>query len=79
MSLNQVKIRGVSVVRPEYEYTTPEIVAYLEKTWLKKMPPEIRRMALRIIEGAEIDRRAAPFPREVRGVAATLCMAADMA
>ncbi len=62
---NQVKIRGVSVVRPEFEYTTPEIVAYLEKTWLKTMAPEIRRMALRIIEGAEIEKRAAPFPIEV--------------
>lgn len=58
------KIRGVSIVRPEFEYSTPEIVAYLDKIWLKKMAPEMRRMAIRILEGAEIEKRAAPFPIE---------------
>ena len=64
MGNSQVKVRGVSVVRPEFEYTTTEILAYLEQTWFKKMPPAVRRMAVRIIEGSEIERRAAPFPIE---------------
>lgn len=64
MAQSVAKIKGVSVVRPEHEYTTPEIVACLERTWFKKMPAETRRLALRILNGAEINTRSSPFPIE---------------
>jgi len=62
--MDPIKIRAACAVRPPYEYSTPEIIAYLEKTWLKRMNSSLRRMAVKILEGAEIDKRAAPFPIE---------------
>jgi predicted naringenin-chalcone synthase len=58
------KIRGVYVERPQYEYSTAQIIAHLEQTWLKKMNSDTRRMALRILNGAEIAKRSSPFPIE---------------
>lgn len=58
------KILSTAIYRPEFEYSTEEIIAYLSKTWFQEIPAETARLAKRIMENSDIDRRAAPFPIE---------------
>lgn len=59
------KIKGVASVSPGYEYTTEEIVMAAERDWLSHLDPNIRRMALKIINSARIDKRHSAFPLEI--------------
>lgn len=56
------KILGVSTVLPGYEYTTEEILNTMDKEWLSQINPDIRRVAIKIMNSAEIEKRHSAFP-----------------
>jgi alkylresorcinol/alkylpyrone synthase len=56
------KILGVSTVLPGYEYTTEEILNTMDKEWLSHIDPDIRRVAIKIMKSAEIEKRHSAFP-----------------
>lgn len=58
------KILHVSTVEPGFEYSTEAIVAAADKDWLQYINPDIRRVALKIFSGAEIQTRHSAFPLE---------------
>lgn len=59
------KILGVSTVTPGNKYSTEEIVAAADKLWLSQTNPDVRRVALKIFNGADIQARHSAFPLEV--------------
>lgn len=58
------KILQVSTVTPGFEYTTEQIVEAADRLWLSKISPDIRRIALKIFNSAEIDKRHSAFSLE---------------
>lgn len=58
------KILCVSTVTPGFEYSTEEIVRVADEMWLKHISPDIRRVALKIFSGADIQKRHSAFRLE---------------
>ncbi|MES2768822.1 MAG: 3-oxoacyl-[acyl-carrier-protein] synthase III C-terminal domain-containing protein [Bdellovibrionota bacterium] len=58
------KILCVSTVQPGFEYTTAEIVKAADELWLSHINPDMRRIALKIFAGADIQKRQSAFPLE---------------
>jgi alkylresorcinol/alkylpyrone synthase len=56
------KILGVSTILPGYEYTTEQILNTMDKEWLSQINPDIRRVAIKIMKSAEIEKRHSAFP-----------------
>ncbi len=59
------KILQCTTVQPDFVYDTASVIAYADQAWLKNIDPVIRRMALKIFEGAEIKWRSSVAPLEV--------------
>jgi alkylresorcinol/alkylpyrone synthase len=59
------KIIQVSTVKPEFEYTTAEILKMADHMWLNHISPDVRRVAHKIFEGADIQKRSSAFPLEL--------------
>lgn len=59
------KILNVSTVEPGHEYTTEQIVAAADKYWLQHINPDVRRVTLKLFNGAEIKKRHSAFPLDV--------------
>lgn len=55
------KILHVATIKPGYEYTTEQIIEAADRLWLSKISPDIRRIALKIFKGAEIEKRHSAF------------------
>jgi predicted naringenin-chalcone synthase len=51
-------------VEPKYRYETKDIVTAADGMWLKHIDPSIRRVALKIFEGAQIQERRSAVPIE---------------
>lgn len=55
------QIKTVATVVPEYTYTTAQIIEAADRLWLKSVEPTSRRLALKVMEGAEINQRSSAF------------------
>jgi alkylresorcinol/alkylpyrone synthase len=56
------KILNVTTLSPKYKYSTAEVVSHADQMWLSKVDHTIRRAALKIFEGAQINTRYAAVP-----------------
>lgn len=56
------KIVGVASVLPGYEYSTEEILTVMDKDWLSQINPDVRRVAMKIMNSAGIQKRHSAFP-----------------
>ena len=59
------RIVHMEVLKPDYSYTTEEIIEAADKMWLSKVDKLTRAKALKIWRGAAIDRRYSAVPLDV--------------
>jgi alkylresorcinol/alkylpyrone synthase len=59
------QIKTVATIIPEFTYDTPQIIEAADRLWLKQVDPAARRLALKVMEGAEINQRSSAYPLEV--------------
>jgi alkylresorcinol/alkylpyrone synthase len=62
---NGGKILAAVSVTPDYQYKTEDVIAAADDLWLKHIDPTVRKMALRLFHGAEIDARNSVEPLDV--------------
>lgn len=58
------QIIQVTTLRPEFRYTTDEIIKAADKLWLSHLAPDIRRVGLKIFASADIETRSSVVPIE---------------
>lgn len=58
------KIIATATVRPKYKYTTEEIIEAADKYWLSGIDERLRRVAIKILKGAQIESRSTVLPLE---------------
>jgi alkylresorcinol/alkylpyrone synthase len=59
------KVLSVISHEPRYKYKTEDVIAYADRVWLSKLDHSVRRVALKILEGAQIETRCSVEPIEV--------------
>lgn len=59
------RIIHLETLAPEYVYSTEQIVEAADNLWLKHIPEEVRRKALKIFKGSNIDYRRSVVPLEI--------------
>ncbi len=59
------KIIHVSTLKPKYRYSTDDIIAKAEELWLNHIDPVQKRVAIKLLKGAEINHRYAVAPLDV--------------
>lgn len=59
------KIIHVTSVDPKYKYDTDQIIESAERNWLSRIDPTLRKLALKIFKGAEIQTRRSALPLEM--------------
>lgn len=59
------KVIQVSTLRPKYRYSTQDIINKAEELWLNDFDEGTKRMAIKLLQGAEIRERYAVAPLDV--------------
>lgn len=58
------KVITTATLKPEFTYTSEEIIEAADKLWLSQVDEKVRRIAIKIFKGAQIDSRCAVMPLE---------------
>lgn len=58
------KVLGTATLRPNFKYSSEEIIEAADKYWLSNVDERTRRIALKIFKGAQIDSRCSVLPLE---------------
>lgn len=59
------RIIHLETLAPEYRFSTAQIVEAADNLWLKNVPEDVRRKAIKIFQGSNIDFRRSVVPLEI--------------